>query len=378
MLVINQQAEPPKYVEQTNMEYSDFKITEYGKIIFEINPVNDLFQMSFYRVLQKLYQNYRINAYINGKLKSSFTQTNVPSNLYYSIYNKIDYEKFGRTKWSDVKNLYAEIYGFDNNEKPILLQKVHIVNNFSKISHPRELVMDDRGATLHLIKAIQITDSGISVDRTALKIKPSKIENYYTNNEQWFEFEEGSNFWGTYKPQPEIKKLTGFNLNGKDINVIPYVFAEKKRGRAYWYIRYSEHTKYDYNQGTILTTEIGSDRGYILPYNFSGNFSPKLTFNISRIKDLTVSYNINVEKPILNKENGIIKLNLNEQNSIKNVEFTKKYFEIDYKDFNKIIKLKNGYLSIINYSGNVNKAEPKWKEEIVLIHKDKKDEKKNK
>ncbi|MCU4117081.1 hypothetical protein N8G13_01240 [Mycoplasma zalophi] len=80
------------------------------------------------------------------------------------------------------------------------------------------------------------------------------------------------------------------------------------------------HTYFDFNLNkTIQGFSLYSKDGYVIPYNFKGLFSPILIISINnKYKNIVLSKIYNIKHPLLNQQDGSVKLQILEDINIKN------------------------------------------------------------
>lgn len=136
------------------------------------------------------------------------------------------------------------------------------------------------------------------------------------------------------------ENITPFNripVNIKSISNIPFSMKEFKKidvksnqNKIY----YDENNRYDVSKEMTIN-EFGknSNIGYVVPYCFSGDIYPVLTFDIGPFKDIKLSWKQTFEKPYFYKNEGIIKLDIKRNNEIIEDEQNKKLSTISQNFF---------------------------------------------
>ncbi|MBN3535079.1 MHO_1580 family protein [Mycoplasma procyoni] len=117
-------------------------------------------------------------------------------------------------------------------------------------------------------------------------------------------------------------------------------------------IRITDETYYDFETSTVKKgVNNNSKRGFLVPFNFSGQIFAKINLSINNdYKDISLSFKHNIEKRWLDKDEGVVKLLINqyEESEISESEFRL----IENKQFKYVIDsnlsleaLKNLYFS---------------------------------
>ena len=99
------------------------------------------------------------------------------------------------------------------------------------------------------------------------------------------------------------------------------------------------YTNYDYKrEGTYKEPNIGSKKGYYIPYNFKGEFYPTVNISINNyFEDFQIIYPYSFEDPMLDKDDGITTMIIDEGLQEFNPLISTDSVTISEDDFNTII-----------------------------------------
>ncbi|MDJ1645606.1 hypothetical protein QLQ80_00680 [Mycoplasma sp. M5725] len=322
---------------------------EYFNI--EINPKTREFYIDMLiidRYKKIVDHNFGIKVFINRT--KTFEEQNIKLKQHDSLEGwgtyRITQDKLDFNKWDKVSELVVQIYDLESNNKKER-SSFSVINESRMNNYKKDFQIDTtHELKVKVIKTIKIylyyfmdyysyptKDFGYSV----VNIAPSfSIENALTNNTEWFSIytnNENSNSFLKYKLLTKPNMLTNFLINSELANLKD--MTQRISAENWIEIGSYKSTKYDYNLKTTVETLDGKN-GYIIPYSFSGALTPTLNFDVDIFKNINVYYKIKIDKPLLDKYNGIIKLKTTENNDIKNPNFLNNLYEIQKKEIDAI------------------------------------------
>ncbi len=118
-------------------------------------------------------------------------------------------------------------------------------------------------------------------------------------------------------------------------------------------ISFVENTYYDFkNENTYSGIGLNSKKGYIVPYNFKGDMIPILNIDIDSITNILIGFSNPIKNAYLDKESGVIKLNINESTDLYDNDYQNQNI-ISNANFANIISGTLSLMEIINLEKNV-------------------------
>ncbi|WP_412031317.1 MHO_1580 family protein [Metamycoplasma buccale] len=337
------------------------------KIIFKSDYINsnENFKLSIRRVietdeiiLQFIFNNSNSKLYkpeilvnINNNPITFYKVSNNQSNGKYIYQSILAKEKGWSTfKFSNLKSINIEIFnhhGWKNKE----IEKLYEISYYiSKKDLNSSINLDNGIGNIKLLTKLNIGFYNVE------NLDDSLIENsdiqYLNFSLKPIKLKQGifikkiydikiSKQWEKSKAIEEINHsdLNGLKISNltKNENIIGDLIFDNGKTQISE-INIISSSYYDYKtKKTIITNEnLNAKKGLIIPLNFEGNFTHKLSLDFGlNLKNILVIYNQMFNNPFFSFRNGLIKLNLVKNND-KN--FFSSWHTIKYENIKNIVK----------------------------------------
>lgn len=347
----------------------------FMKFNLDINPLSKIFDVEFISIGQKDKLNNRIDVIVEDKVLFTMDFKYATNDMTKQILN---YSMLKSKKWTEVNNIKF-VYSYLSNGSVWINEGFLEINKSAKpLEYPKKFVIGENGIKLNVVNTISIDNKNNKFEYNTAVLKPTKHKNLFQYNQEWFEVSVyNNNKFKSFLPVFEVKTLDNFIIDQQKQKID---FSESKKedslqNHLVKTIKFLENTEYEYFNNTVqISTSSQSNKGYTLPYNFYGDFTPKITFDFDIFKNISATVIYQIDKPILNSQKGIIKISLNEQNSIENIDFKKNFYSLRFTDLPQIFKTNVTLDDVKNLSFRTSNVDSKWAEHTIIIDNKKKEE----
>lgn len=387
--IIQKVEQTPELIEEFTGRIDCEGSGQEDSINIEINPKTREFYIVINIVDRKtriVDQYFDIVVYLNRIRTfniSSATLIVDKSDEYKGIF-RVTQDKLEYKKWDEVSELSVQVHK-SRYYNPINHMNLSIINESRMSNHKRDFQIDETNdLKIKVIRTIKIRPKSVGSPKSfyeydfgyaLLNITPSfSTENALKNNTEWFSIytdSENSESFVKYKLSSKPKYLANFLINNEYTNLSD--MTQKINTKNWLEIGSHKSTKYDYKLKTTIES-FGGKNGYVIPYNFSGVLTPTLNLDVDIFKNINVYYKIKIDKPLLDRYNGIIKLKTSESDEIENPYFAKDSYEIEKSEIDILNNSRIDLNLLMQKSTPVKKIPKKNKKEIksevVIINKE--------